>query len=54
MVPIDSNLIDKSLLNTEEINWINEYHLKVKEAILPFLSDDPLATKYLLKTTQPI
>lgn len=54
MVPIDFNLIDKSLLSMEEINWINEYHLKVKEAILPFLSDDPLATKYLLKTTQPI
>jgi Xaa-Pro aminopeptidase len=54
MVPIDSNLIDKSLLDKDEITWINEYHAKVKDLILPFLSDDSLATKYLLKATQAI
>ena len=26
LVPIDKSLIDKNLLNNNEINWINSYH----------------------------
>ena len=29
MVPIEKDLIDKSLLNRNEINWLNKYHEKV-------------------------
>ena len=29
MVPIEKDLIDQSLLNRNEINWLNEYHQKV-------------------------
>ena len=29
LVPIDKELIDKSILNINEINWINKYHKRV-------------------------
>ena len=29
MVPIDRNLIEKKILNTTELNWINNYHEQV-------------------------
>ena len=29
MAPIDKTLIDKTSLQTNEINWLNEYHKKV-------------------------
>ena len=54
MVPIDINLIDKSLLTGEEIEWINKYHSKVRDTLHPFLSDDKLATEYLLRATQAV
>ena len=35
---IDKSLIDKSLLNKEEIDWINSYHSEVFEKLSPFLN----------------
>ena len=29
MSPIDTRLIDKSLLNEIEVNWLNNYHTQV-------------------------
>ena len=37
---IDKALIDKSLLNQKEINWLNSYHSEVYEKLSPHLSDD--------------
>ena len=54
MVPIDTNLIEKALLSEEEVDWINKYHVKIKDTILPYLADDKLASDYLLKATQAI
>ncbi|HPM10589.1 MAG TPA: aminopeptidase P family protein [Paludibacter sp.] len=36
--PIDTNLIDKDLLTTEELNWLNAYHQEVYDRIAPHLS----------------
>ena len=36
---IDKSLIDKSLLEKKEIDWINSYHSEVYEKLSPFLSD---------------
>ena len=30
MAPIEKNLINKKILNTAEIKWINDYHKKVE------------------------
>jgi Xaa-Pro aminopeptidase len=40
LAPIDRNLIEISLLNEKEIEWINNYHAKVYEKIAPTLKDD--------------
>ena len=37
---IDKSLIDKSLLNKEEIAWINSYHSEVFEKLSPHLNDE--------------
>jgi Xaa-Pro aminopeptidase len=37
LAPIDLSLVDKNLLNLEEIKWINNYHQMVKAALSPLL-----------------
>jgi Xaa-Pro aminopeptidase len=37
---IDKNLIDRSLLDTKEIDWLNRYHSEVYEKLCPHLSPD--------------
>jgi Xaa-Pro aminopeptidase len=39
LCPIDLKLIDKSLLNNEEILYINEYHKRVRETLSPLLGE---------------
>ncbi|MDR2057964.1 MAG: aminopeptidase P family protein [Dysgonamonadaceae bacterium] len=40
LCPIDKKLIDRSLLNEAEINWLNTYHQKVYESLSPLLSNE--------------
>lgn len=39
LYPIDLHMIDSSLLSSQEIDWINNYHIKVYAALSPFLKD---------------
>ncbi len=43
LFPIDTTLIEKSLLTEEESTWINHYHNKVFEVISPYLNDEEKA-----------
>ena len=38
IAPIEKNLINKKILNKDEIKWINTYHKKVKKNLLKFMS----------------
>ena len=38
IAPIEKDLIDKKILNKDEIKWINSYHKKVKENLFEFMS----------------
>jgi Xaa-Pro aminopeptidase len=38
LCPLERRLINKTLLNADEISWINSYHDKVSAALLPHLS----------------
>ena len=38
MVPIEKDLINKKMLNKNEINWINKYHSRVRKNLLKFMS----------------
>ena len=37
---IEKSLIDISLLDKKEIDWLNNYHAEVYEKISPFLNED--------------
>ena len=38
VVPIEKDLINKKMLNKNEINWINKYHSRVRKNLLKFMS----------------
>lgn len=52
LIPMDSRLIDKSLLTTAEIHWINDYHQRVFSALSPSLQENEL--NWLVNATQAI
>ncbi len=39
LVPKSVNLIDKALLNDEELQWLNDYHASVYETLAPLLDE---------------
>lgn len=39
LVPIDKRLINKYLLNEDEVNWLNQYHRHVYESLCPYMND---------------
>src|SRR3546814_1168757 len=43
LAPIDLNCVEASLLTAEEIEWLNAYHLRVREALTPGLDAETLA-----------
>ncbi|MDP2889009.1 MAG: aminopeptidase P family protein [Bacteroidota bacterium] len=52
LCPIDTTAIDKSLMNPEEINWLNGYHERVFEELAPLVNEEIKA--YLKELTQAI
>lgn len=49
LYPYDLNLIDKALLDNEEIDFINNYHIEVFNRISPYLNSEE--TKWLKEKT---
>lgn len=39
LFPIEQKLISKSLLNEQELQWLNDYHQRVYESLAPHLND---------------
>lgn len=56
LVPLCRELIDVSLLTDAEKKWVNQYHTRVVDALLPLLKEraDERAIAYLHHHTQPI
>ncbi len=52
LVPFDALLIDVTLLNTTEIDWLNAYHARVREVIGPLVDSSTAA--WLHRATEPI
>ncbi len=52
LAPIDSNLIEPSLLTQEERDWFNAYHKRVRETLSPLVDDETRA--WLEKATTAI
>ncbi len=43
LAPIDLNLVEKSLLNDAEVDWLNSYHERVYDAVAPQVDEDQKA-----------
>ncbi|ANQ09978.1 Peptidase [Plasmodium coatneyi] len=59
LYPYEKKLFDYSILTTEEIKDINEYHDNIRKTLLPRLKEKPSeygegVVKYLMDITQPI
>ncbi|MEO6984496.1 MAG: aminopeptidase family protein P, partial [Paralcaligenes sp.] len=52
LCPIDTRLIERSLLCEPEISWLNDYHALVRARLLPRVRD--AAKEWLLVRTQPL
>ena len=52
LVPFERKLINKSMLNWEQINWINDYHKTVKKKIYKYLDNEEKT--WLLNKTKKI
>ena len=39
-VPLDRDAIDKKYLEPKELKWLNEYHAKVREKLMPFMENE--------------
>jgi len=52
LCPIDTHLIDCSLLSPEEIDWLNDYHQKVYGQLSPLLSAEEI--DWLKERTKPL
>ena len=52
LCPIDTRLIDCSLLSREEIDWLNAYHQEVYDRLSPLLSVEEVG--WLKKQTKPV
>jgi len=52
LAPIDRNLIDPSLLDDDEIAWLNEYHIRVRDTLTPLVDSD--TGRWLAEATEPV
>ncbi|MBV8088187.1 MAG: aminopeptidase P family protein [Alphaproteobacteria bacterium] len=52
LAPIDRNLIEPSLLDDDEIVWLDAYHERVRETLTPLL--DAETARWLSAATEPI
>lgn len=52
LFPIDTRLIDFSLMNNEEINWLNDYHHLVFEKLSPIAPPEQL--ELFERLTKPV
>src|SRR5271165_4401279 len=52
LAPIDRNLIEPSLLDQEEIAWLDAYHTRVRETLTPLV--DAETARWLADATDPI
>ncbi|HWL31722.1 MAG TPA: aminopeptidase P family protein [Xanthobacteraceae bacterium] len=52
LAPIDRRLIEPSLLNAEELSWLDAYHARVAEALMPLVDDE--TQSWLAAATRPI
>ncbi|KAG1900337.1 peptidase M24, structural domain-containing protein [Suillus fuscotomentosus] len=54
MCPIQTKLIDFSILTAQEKEWLNSYHAETLEKVGPLLRNDPRALEWLERECSPV
>ena len=54
MVPMNAKLIDLSIMTTDEIQWLENYHKVCKQNLTPLLQGDEQTLKWLERNTLPL
>jgi Xaa-Pro aminopeptidase len=52
LCPIDTRCIERGLLRSDEIAWLDGYHATVRARLAPLLAGEPLA--WLMRRTEPL
>jgi Xaa-Pro aminopeptidase len=52
LAPIDIDLVEPKLLTAEERDWLNAYHMRVREALTPLVDDETKA--WLVNATRAV
>ncbi len=52
LAPIDTGMIEFSLLTKADVIWLNSYHARVRKEMLPLVDGD--AADWLIKATEPL
>jgi Xaa-Pro aminopeptidase len=52
LAPIDRTLVEPSLLNDDELDWLDAYHARVRDTLTPLV--DPETAAWLAEATAPI
>ena len=53
LCPYDFAAIDCRLLRSDEMHWIDAYHARVRNRLMPLLTHDAEARKWLVEATRP-
>lgn len=54
LCPIQTKMIEPTLLTTKELEWVNTYHKECYEKLAPHLEDDPTTLAWLKRHTTPL
>lgn len=54
LVPIQTKMVDYSLMTPAEVAWLDAYHAKVREQVAPRLQDRPAVLEWMLRNTRPL
>ena len=52
LFPFDLRLFDTDIMTDDEINWVNSYHARVRERIMPFLNAEE--QNWLIQKTETL
>ena len=55
MTPINTELINVDMLNSDEVSWLNDYHKNCRTKLLPGIQEHfPEAIDFLIASTEPL
>lgn len=54
LVPIETKLMDTSMMTVAEVAWVNAYHATVRERVTPRLQGYDTALEWMMRKTEPL